>query len=205
MQSHRVHVFAKSLDSTTSKQGARTIRKLGRHSKRLWFANIPTAVRISAQTNTSRSNDTFGLPTTLTIQLHTKGDLELPRAISRRANGLMLPSGAEALQARTKEFLPVLREASCNRNCPAGPGRCVFACLYGREVIDEPQPAASTGPAAAVPDDEAAETHRTVWVARILANQRRVLGLGRSTCTFLAAAHLAARFPFAQSGNSATD
>jgi hypothetical protein len=30
------------------------------------------------------------------------------------------------------EFLPVRREANCNRNCPAGPGRCVFACLSGR-------------------------------------------------------------------------
>ena len=99
----------------------------------LRFANIPTAVRITAQPNTSRPNDTFGLPTTLMIRLHTKGDLELPMAISRRANGLTLPSVAEALQARTKGFLPVRREASCKRNCPAGPGRCVCACLYGRE------------------------------------------------------------------------
>jgi predicted MPP superfamily phosphohydrolase len=53
--------------------GVKFYASLGNHDdpvnrQYLWFANIPTAVRITAQTNTSRPNDTFGLPTALTIR-----------------------------------------------------------------------------------------------------------------------------------------
>ena len=59
-------------------------------------------------------------------------------AISRRANGLTPPSVAEALQTRTKEFVPVRREASCNRTARRVPAAAFSrACTVVNVILGE--------------------------------------------------------------------
>ena len=59
-------------------------------------------------------------------------------AISRRTKGLTLPSVAEALPARTKECLPVRREASCNRHARRVPAAAFSrACTVVNVILGE--------------------------------------------------------------------
>src|SRR5213596_3010921 len=95
-------------------------------------ANIPTAVRITTHTRRG-PNEIFGLPTTLTTRLHSKGESETAMAKSRgRMVSHCRRSPRHCRHGRKKPCPDAVRPI-VTVDAAAGPGRCSCAHLDGSE------------------------------------------------------------------------